>query len=627
MKKKFLFYPLGIFIFALIGFIAPTKVKAAVFVDVPDSDSTAIYVDSIYYAGITGGCRQEGANKYYCPDNNVLRKEMAKFLVIAAGKTELKPTTPTFADVPATHPFYGFIERLADPNSWGGTAPTSACKIQGKTKYFCPDNPVTREQMAAFLQRAGGIPLIRPATPTFADVPKTSSFYEPIETIVSKNITAGCRVSGTTKYYCPGDVVTRKQMAVFLARTFLTQIAGYVKEKKADGTLADVVSVNIVDQNDKILGVSSPSGKSVDFFITRFVKKGSYDLRGQKTSFAPYNIGTAVIDKFGWQYTNFTFWLGTPPTPWYLFIVQPGQVKGLVRDGDSADFISDATVRAVSREATSGKVLASVEITSDSSGNFELTNVAPGKVTLTSSKSDYTLKGPVNFDLRIGEIFSDKEVILLPNANFIEGDIETDTGEPLSAAVQIPATASFYGYDMTFSTDWTGHYKAVGIKPGISVPLTIIAAHFMNQSATVSSPSGARQTVIFNFTFITSGIGSMVDTRPGGFTTPPGQCATDTNGNVISEAYVVLSNGGTYSGGEYPEQKWWRKTDANGCVSLDGIPAGIYSVVIFKDFPDGTTKYYALPTPESQITIEHAGTTDFPLNGLQEIVPSPAPSP
>ena len=49
---------------------------------------------------------------------------------------------------------------------------------------------------------------------SFSDVPRSSSFYKKIETILHAGITSGCAASK----FCPGDTVRRDQMAVFLAK-------------------------------------------------------------------------------------------------------------------------------------------------------------------------------------------------------------------------------------------------------------------------------------------------------------------------------------------------------------------------------------------------------------------------
>lgn len=53
-----------------------------------------------------------------------------------------------------------------------------------------------------------------PATATFGDVPTDHPFFRHIEALVAAGITAGCGDGD----FCPGDSLTRGQMAVFLAK-------------------------------------------------------------------------------------------------------------------------------------------------------------------------------------------------------------------------------------------------------------------------------------------------------------------------------------------------------------------------------------------------------------------------
>ena len=57
------------------------------------------------------------------------------------------PATPTFGDVPASHPFYQYIEALAKSRITGGCGGGN----------YCPDLPLTRGQMAVFLSKALGL--------------------------------------------------------------------------------------------------------------------------------------------------------------------------------------------------------------------------------------------------------------------------------------------------------------------------------------------------------------------------------------------------------------------------------------------------------------------------------------
>jgi hypothetical protein len=127
---------------------------------------------------------------------------------------EFTPPTPgsqRFLDVPPSHPFYAFIDRMAELQI------TLGC---GGGNY-CPNNVVLREQMAAFLIRAlhepGYIPPV-PGSQRFNDVPPSHPFYAHIEEMATRAITLGC--SGTPPLYCPGNVVTRAQMAAFMVRAF-----------------------------------------------------------------------------------------------------------------------------------------------------------------------------------------------------------------------------------------------------------------------------------------------------------------------------------------------------------------------------------------------------------------------
>lgn len=89
---------------------------------------------------------------------------------------------------------------------------------------FCPQSPVTREQMAAFLIRALGItnPAL-PAQPTFADVPPENIFYPFIEELARRGITLGCGTDGQgNRIFCPTETVTREQTSAFIIRSLGT---------------------------------------------------------------------------------------------------------------------------------------------------------------------------------------------------------------------------------------------------------------------------------------------------------------------------------------------------------------------------------------------------------------------
>jgi hypothetical protein len=90
---------------------------------------------------------------------------------------------------------------------------TSGCNPP-LNNFFCPNQFVTRGQMAAFLTRA--LDLSGGSGNPFAD-DDGSIFESHIESIAAAGITAGCNPP-LNNLYCPTQYVTRGQMAAFLAR-------------------------------------------------------------------------------------------------------------------------------------------------------------------------------------------------------------------------------------------------------------------------------------------------------------------------------------------------------------------------------------------------------------------------
>ncbi len=76
---------------------------------------------------------------------------------------------------------------------------------------FCPNAPVTRQQMASFLAR--GLQLPAASTDYFSD-DDASPHQADINRLAASGITGGCAAGR----FCPTDTVTREQMASFLAR-------------------------------------------------------------------------------------------------------------------------------------------------------------------------------------------------------------------------------------------------------------------------------------------------------------------------------------------------------------------------------------------------------------------------
>ncbi|HKI02825.1 MAG TPA: S-layer homology domain-containing protein [Thermoanaerobaculia bacterium] len=163
------------------GYMGPIQL----FADVPPSDPLYRFVQGLYAAEVTAGCG--GGN--FCPTANVTRDQMAIFLERGSRGPLFVPPTATgiFADVPPGAFAADFIEQLF---SDGITAGCSSSPM-----LYCPTANVTRDQMAVFLLRAKHGPSYVPPAATgtvFADVPANAPFAAFIEQLAAEGITAGC---------------------------------------------------------------------------------------------------------------------------------------------------------------------------------------------------------------------------------------------------------------------------------------------------------------------------------------------------------------------------------------------------------------------------------------------------
>ncbi len=169
------------------------------FCDVPAVSTFPADIRWLADRGITTGCNPPFQD-LFCPKRPVTRGQMAAFL----GRTLQLPPAPSagFTDVPRGSTFEGDINRLAAAGITTGCGPNR----------YCPNDPVTRQQMAAFLVRAFGLPPAGSAG--FTDVPPGSTFEGDINRLAAAGITTGCGPSS----FCPTNPVTREQMAAFLRR-------------------------------------------------------------------------------------------------------------------------------------------------------------------------------------------------------------------------------------------------------------------------------------------------------------------------------------------------------------------------------------------------------------------------
>ena len=149
----------------------------------------------------------------YRPDDNMTRSEMARFMArtyaIVTG-TDAPVVATNFTDVSADDPNADDIARIFGLEITTGTTPTT----------YSPDGPVIRGHMALFLARlykqVTGTDAPRANTP-FTDISNRSPEQE---TAIGQIYRLGVTTGTTTTTYSPGDVVTRRQMASFVARIY-----------------------------------------------------------------------------------------------------------------------------------------------------------------------------------------------------------------------------------------------------------------------------------------------------------------------------------------------------------------------------------------------------------------------
>ena len=177
------------------------------FFDVPAAHPFHADIVKIARAGITAGC----GSGQYCPDSPVTRAQMSIFLLKGRYGSDWFPDVNAdyFIDVPPGSFAFEWINYLAYRGITGG------CGVS----IYCPDNSVTRSQMAVFILKTLDV-YYPPFSPQiFDDVPQGAFAWDFIDEIYNRGITGGCSVD--PKLYCPNGLVNRGQMAVFIVRAFL----------------------------------------------------------------------------------------------------------------------------------------------------------------------------------------------------------------------------------------------------------------------------------------------------------------------------------------------------------------------------------------------------------------------
>jgi acid phosphatase len=238
-----------------------------------------------------------------------------------------------------------------------------------------------------------------------------------------------------------------------------------------------------------------------------------------------------------------------------------GTITGRVTNSSTGAALAGATVSFSGGSATT-----------DSGGNYTLSNVPTGSVNVTASMPGFTSQSAsvtVNSGATSSQNFS-----LTPNATSPGAMMGQVTNRSTGAALA-GAIVSFSGGSTT--TDGGGNYKLNNVPAGV-VSVTAALAGFTSQTASVPVTSGATSTA--NFALAPS------STTPGAIT---GHVTNSANGAALAGATVGFAGGST-------------TTDSSGSYTLMNVPAGTLSV---------TASLTGFTSQTGSVTVTSGGTSSL----------------
>lgn len=197
-----------------LGLLTPTALTGASesadtthdsrFLDIDEAPSHASAIEALDRQDVLIGT--ECGIRRFCPNEPLERWVMAVWLIRALGQNfDLGSGGDVFDDVDHTLWWAPFADHLATLGITRGCATDPA--------RFCPDDHVTRGQMASFLTRA--YTLAPAESAGFTDT-QDDPHANDIDSLAHSGITRGCALDPLR--FCPTASVTRAEMASFLVR-------------------------------------------------------------------------------------------------------------------------------------------------------------------------------------------------------------------------------------------------------------------------------------------------------------------------------------------------------------------------------------------------------------------------
>ena len=214
----------------LAGAAAQAQSSEPAYADVAED---AYYYDAVSVLAADGVFEGTDCEDGFCPGEPLKRWQMAVWLIRALGETDPDPASETrFDDVSADDWWMPYVERMADLKI------TSGCS--GDPPKYCPDNSVTRAQMATFLTSAFSLPPAESAGSS--DVKPDNAHRDNINRLAAAEITAGCKQEPLS--YCPRRPVTRAQMSAFIYRSL-----EWLNENRPDETSNTVPTPKLISND------------------------------------------------------------------------------------------------------------------------------------------------------------------------------------------------------------------------------------------------------------------------------------------------------------------------------------------------------------------------------------------
>jgi RHS repeat-associated protein len=210
------------------------------FSDVPLNYTFYSFIHELVCRGIMSGY----SDGTFRPNNDITRGQASKILANAAGLNDPIPPSgltgagvlisrQTFEDVPPSHTFWIWIERLAGQGTIGGYpcgGPFEPCASPANRPYFRPGNSITRGQASKIAALTANLTdPVEASQQRFADVSPNQPFWIWIEQMTGRSVMGGYPCGANVyepcdpqnrPYFRPGNNITRAQASKIVANIF-----------------------------------------------------------------------------------------------------------------------------------------------------------------------------------------------------------------------------------------------------------------------------------------------------------------------------------------------------------------------------------------------------------------------